>query len=527
LPPRKTKEKLPDEISAQEAWDVVTFAKNMYNLMPGVYTPDLVNSRMKDINMNPIAGTANDIETALKNPQNSEEQLRGFSEYFEYTNMIYKRTLHYMSKMLAFDYTFTCTNAQESDYNSAAYKKDKKIVYDFLDKFDVKREFKRVMNQMLRHDVFYSILREDGDKYVLQELPIKRCKLTGRWDYGLLFDFDMMWFIANPGVDIMSYPPIFRKFYKRISDDKNNGYRPSGDVNRSGEWVYWCQTAPEDNFWAWKLDPDQAGAVPFLSPMFPDLAMTPLIRNLQKNKYIIQASRILVGLIPLLKDAKSGNIKDMFAIDPKVAGQFAQLIRAGLPEAISLSIAPFEDIKQYDFGMDQYNILEDHNKNIGASSGINSRLIYGLDKQNAEETRNSIAVDEYLLTYIYPYFSAFLEYHINRKTKKFKFKFEFEGTEFYLNKQTRLDNAMKLATVGIVLPQKISAAIGMEYKDFERQLAQGRADSFVDKLTPMITAYTNSGKQGAGAPQKATSDLSDGGAESREYGSNLEKGGKV
>ena len=73
--------------------------------------------------------------------------------------MPYKRLISYLSGLLAFDYTITCTNATEDDYkigkNKNAYQKELDKVYDFLDKFNVKKEFAGVTRQLLRNDAFF------------------------------------------------------------------------------------------------------------------------------------------------------------------------------------------------------------------------------------------------------------------------------------------------------------------------------------------------------------------------------------
>jgi hypothetical protein len=527
--PKKKKEDLPNEVSEQEVYNVIEFARQMYNMYPGVFNPDLVNARMKDITMNPLKATADQIDKALENPKNSEMQLRGISEFFEYTNMQYKRTHAYLGNMLSFDLTWVCKNAEKGDYLSSKFKKDENKLIDFLDKFNYRSEFKKAVRQMVRQDAYFCSFRNDNDdKYIFQELPIDRCKITGKHEYGsFLFDFDMIWFIANPGVDINMYPDIFKSYYNRVMDGKNNGYIPSKDLDhRTGEWVYWVQTSPEDGMWAFKFNQEQAGQVPMLAPMFPDLALAPYIRSLQTNKYIIEATRIMIGLVPLLENAKSGNVKDMLAIDPTTLGHFAQLIRQGLPSAISFGIAPLKDVKDYDFRSSSYtNIYEDYNKATTAMSGVNSRLIYSLDKQNALETLNSIGVDEYLMTYVYPQFASFMDFNVNKLTKYFKFKFEFEGTEFPTSRQNRFDRAMTLADKGIVLPHKIAAASGMNAIDLTRMLEEANDTNWTDKLMPLITAYTNSAK--GGRPQKSEGSLSDDGANTRASGDNIGKGGEV
>jgi len=119
------------------------------------------------------------------------------------------------------------------------------------------------------------------------------------------------------------------------------------------------------------------------------------------------------------------------------------------------------------------------------------------------------------MTYIYPYFEDFLEYHINKLTKKYKFSFAFEGTKFARSRKERLDNAMSLATVGIVLPQKFAAALGMTTKAFEMQVEMALASGFADKLKPLMTSYTESSKD-SGAEKKDNASLTDSGSATRE-----------
>lgn len=525
--------KKTESITDEELYDVLEFAKNMYSgaYQNNIFTPELVNSRLKDVSLNPLAGTKEEIEKALANPKNSEKQLVGYSEYFELVDMLYKRQLYYLGNLLSWDYTYTCVNiSKDEEYNSLAFKKDEKSVIDFLDKFKVKQEFQRIFRQLIRQEIYYGVLRQDSDEqYTVQELNKDYCRTTGRWERGLLFDFNMQYFLGVAGVDINMFPDVFKKYYKRVMDNKNNGYNPSKNIDiRNGEWVLWVQTSPDDGMWAFKMTPEIIANVPIFSPLFTDLSMRPLVRNLQQNKYIIEASKVLIGLVGFNKDAKSGSVRDALNMSPETIGKFANLIRQGLTKEIQFGVAPFSDVLNFEWKSDGNNILDEYNKVTIGQGGTNTRLLYATDKMNAVESRNSLAIDEQLVEFIYPYFENFIEYYANKRTKKYKFKFKFEGTNMPDNKQSRLDNAMTLAQSGIVLPQKIAAAMGMEYHDFERQLAMGRSKKFTEMLTPLLTSYTMSGKdmQG-GRPQKKDDDLSDDGMKTRDTGGNINRGGEV
>lgn len=500
-------------LSQEEVFNVLKFASSYYE---GAYNPLLTNQRMKDITMNPLEATSDGITSALLDPKNNEKNLIGYSEFFDLTNMLYKRIIHYLGGMLSFDFTYVCMNATEKDYKKPLYKSDLAIVRDFFDRFDVKQEFKMVLKQLLRQESFFSIFRMDGEKYILQELPENYSMITGRFEYGLLFDFNM-YFFAQPGVKIEMYPPVFKKMWERtfMGQTPEQIYNPSVDVNdRNGSWVYWAQTSPKNGFWSWKFQPEIATRIPFLAPMFPDVVLQPIMRKLQTDTYIASASKLLVGKVPLLsKDVKGAAVKDAVAITPETLGKFLALLKSGVGNAIKVGAAPLEDMQGVSFEGADTDFYQNYLKTTSSSSGVNSRLIYTLDKNNSVESQLSINVDEFLMTYLYPMFEKFLEYYVNSLTKQYKFKFSLEGTEFYTNRKERFDTQMALIPLGIIMPQKIAASIGMSPFDFERQLAEAKSNDFVGKLTPIVPAFQQAGgQQGAGKngrPAKDPSELKD------------------
>ena len=406
-----------EKLSEQEVWDVLEFARNISPQYGNYFSPDMINSTLKDINVNPTVADQSKIEEALKNPKDSEDNLIGYSQYFELTDMVYKRAKDYIANLLAYDLTYYPVNATKTNMKTTQYKKDVERLNEFLDKFNHKQEFSRATRQMLSQEGFFSVLRDEGSKYTLQELPRKYCKITGRWEYGFLFDFDMYWF-SQPSVDLRMYPDVFKEMYNGWMEQKE--YNPSRPVGkRDTGFTYWMQTDPEDNFWAWKFNPDTTLMIPYLTPMLSDVALRPLIRNLQKNVYILQAQRLVIGLIPMMKENKAGNVKDMLAVSPEMMGKFMGLMKQGLDDAIKIGAAPFEDIKSIDFDSTDKDILNTYTKNLASTSVSGGRLVYSGDKQTSLETQLSVAVDEMIAKYLYSYFEDFLEYHINRRTKTY------------------------------------------------------------------------------------------------------------
>jgi len=473
------------EITEQEIWDVIAFARGITSMIgQGYLNPDLISSRMRDITLNPMAATEDTLNQALKNPKENELQLREFSQDFELKSMVYKRLIAYMADMLAFDITYT-SEAEPKDYETPKYKKDIKAVEDILEKFPYKKEFGIAVKQMVRNDAFFACTRDLGDSIILQELPADYCKITGRWEGGFLFSFNMYWFLL-PGVDINMYPDFFRKKYKEIwvNGNKAKPYMPSMPPEfRDSTWIYWVDV-PIDVGMCFKYTPELATRVPYFTPLFSDLILQSLMRNLQKQASMAAASKMIIGQVPMLNRDAKASVKDMIAISPDLLGKFLALVKSSINEAIKVASAPLEDMKGISFDSEN-ELYDSYLKTTLASSGVNTNLIFTSDiKPNVLETQLSLNVDEQMMTDLYEQFNIFMNYFVNKYTKTFKFKFNFEGTQFFLNRQNRLESVMTLFNVGIILPQKIAAAMGMKPAQLRKHMEEAQATGFTDLLTP-------------------------------------------
>ena len=519
-----------DEIllTEQEVWSVLEFSRALMatSYGNGILTPSLVNDRLKQISLDPRAGTQSEIESALADPREHELDLQQFSENFELVSQPYKRLISFCANMLSFDLTYSCINAEKGDYTSKSYEKDFNIVKDFFDKFDYKKEFNVAVTEMMRNETFVFCPRFDGKQIVLQELPASPTytKITGRWDYGFLVSMNMYWFLI-PGVSLDFYPTFFKSKFENIwgSGDIQK-YNPAitPSMRGSSSWVFW-QDLPPDVAWCFKLSPELATRIPYFTGMFLDLLNQGLMRNLQKNVNMSTANRLLLGEVPLLKDA-AAKVKDAFAISATNLGQFLALVKSAVGASLNTAAVPLTNVQGITFPAVN-DMYQSYLNTTLATSGVNTDLIFtGNVRPNVMATQLSLNVDEQMMEKLYPQFSAFLNYHVNKLTKKFKFKFEFEGTKFFNNRQQRLDRQLSLMQNGIILPNRIAAAIGIDPFTFQREMEEAKAMGFVDKLTPIIMAsQTPKEGQPNGRPQKSDSEISDEGADTRGKGSNIEK----
>ena len=501
-------------LTENELFDFLTFTNSFFESASksskyiGSYTPYLTNQRLGEIGLSPVKLNKKELEKALRNPVVSGDLLSAYSEFLNLTDMVAKRTILYYGNLASFDYTIHCMNINNyNEFDSDEYKKDEKIVKDFLEKFNPKDSFSSVYRRIMTNDTFFGIFRNDGKyNYGFEELPNEYCKITGKnLDWGYIFDFDMSWF-NKMGLSIKQYPPIMQEMYDNVTKGGETPYNPANGLkNRKGTFSLWTQTSPlpsKGNFVCFKFNSDISAKVPFLTALFNEAINKPLLRELQNNQYIIASQKILIGLIPLLTGQKSGQINDSFALTADQLGNFLGFLKRGLHESIKISGVPFSDVKQMEFSLPKDNMFNETNKIESSSSGATSSLIYTTDNASATAVKLSSEVDEFISLSVYPQFEKWLSSEINWYTNKYKFRIKFEGTNFSASRERRLNYALRLADKGIVMFDKIASAMGMNEFELEQSLAKSKNGKYRDLLFLLPNANTKDyGEVITGRPQ--------------------------
>jgi len=533
-------------LTESEVWEVINFARAMNGFYYGepYLSPDLSNAKLKELNLNPLQASADELETAMRNPKNSELQLRSFSQDFELQSMVYKRLISYLSNMLAFDVTYT-SNAKPEDYKKPRYERDLEKVEEFLDNFSYKMEFRIAIREMLRNDAYFGVLRKIGERYILQELPPDYCRITGRWAHGFVFEFDMNWFTE---ADIDNYPDFFVKKYRELLNE--NKLKPNyKSVFPANDRIFrnnsqWVEVPPEISA-CFKLSPELITQLPYFIPLFNDLILQGLMRNLQKNLNMAAANRMIIGEVPMLNKEIKATVRDSIAVSPELLGRFLALVKSAIGDSVKLASAPLTNMRGIEFESDN-DLYDSYLRTTLASSGINTNLIFSSSvKPNAIETQLSLNVDEQMMKAIYEQFEIFVNYQLSKITSYFRFKIEFEGSDFSIDRDARFEKAMTLFDKGIMLPQKIAASLGIKPSQLRKHMEEAEANEFISKITPPAleqqlrmmelmpegvgspTNPKNAESGEAGRPKKNIKDLGEEGQKTRETGSNVAKKGRI
>lgn len=483
---------------------VIEFANALYSYgQTGYWTPFLSNSYLQGLNNNSAVPNSKKVREALSDYKNNAENLQAYMEFAKFFDMLFARTLQSYVNSLAFDLQVIPTNVfTKEEFASDEYAKDKKIVNDFLNKFNYKKEFRNVVQQIMLHEVYYVWFRKTkwgnkGMKYALQTLPQDRCILTSYWEKGLLFDFDMSYFL-QAGTDLNGYDPAFKKYYQRVFGDGNNyqNYRPTNPFNkRDGTYAMWTQTSPTDGAWAFKFDTSNFNTTPFLAPYLKNAISNDEIQQLQYDKDMAEAYAILAGEIATFDTAKSGTKADQMVFNPSTIGGFLAKAKEGLGKNVKIAAMPIENLKWYQFADSNKDAYADQlSTSAAVGTGI-SRVIYSTDRMSNAEVEAALNEVYQTMKPLYAQFSDFMEFFVNQQTKKYKFKFVFDGSTYGFERQSRFDNLSKLADKGIVLnPSAWASVLGIEPQLFEASLMESKNNGWTNNLQLLLNTNTSSDK---------------------------------
>ena len=526
-------------LSEEEVNMVLQFAYGLGNgFQYGFSTPYTQNQNF--INLTNISSSKPNVDSILSSLENAKtnfKELQGYSEFLDIFDTIFGKTIDYLDGMLSYDLSISCKNMKDPQgYNSKEYKDDLKRVYKFLDSFDYVQEFRKITRQLLIYGVSFNWFRDSNGTYnedtdalelekrrnfALQFLPQNRCMLTGYFEKGLLFDFDMSYFL-NSTVDIDLFDPWFKKTYAHIWKDKQNYNPDSQFMQRDGTFSTYTQTSPTYGAYCFKWNPSTFVILPPFASLMKSAINNDVVTNLQLDKDIISAYLLLAGEIGVMDSLKSGDKPNQTKFSPNALGQFMSLVTSGLKRNVKAVAMPLENIRGWQYN-DQNPNMANTQYNSTASQGASaSRMIYSSDKMSQSELQNAILTDYNLMKKLYVQYENFLDFYINRKTKKYKFSFHFNGSNYIFEQESRQKAINELATVGLTLNSSAwASAYGIKPQDFDRMLEEAHYGDLTNKLTLLLNKNTmnndgSSSDNSSGRPTSNDNQLNDKGEESRD-----------
>lgn len=472
---------------------------------PLMQNPIWVNQLMKQISSSPQKYDRDRLRDLLKNPTLNEKALKDFAQYLYNTNMFFKRVVQYFADILDFRYIIRPLNPENNKQFKSSYFK----TLEWLDKFDVKHEFSKIMESVIMEDAAFYYLRDDivDDKITLQRMPTDYCKINRNMVYGgYTYALNMAYFLQT-GINIYDYAEEIQLAYFNFMEGKQ-------------ETVFYYVNLNPDKAWVFKWDENFAGIIPVLLGVYMNAIDIIEFQDLQRTRTQLDTWKVLFQRIPMKndKDAK----KNDFLIDEVNAGAFHANIKNVLPQGATVITSPM-DIESVNFenAQNRENIVSQGEQNFFSATGV-SPLVFGASSKSSAGIKYGLDIDSAFVTGMYNQFQRFVKRQLSLINKKYKFEIDFRNATIF-NQQQQFDNSIKACTYGAPV-SLLEHGIGLKAGDIMRINEMEDILGIKEKMKPLMSSHTASGNdKESGRDKKSDEELSDSGIITRDAGSNENK----
>lgn len=510
-------------VSEQEVWDVLDFVSGLYSDLKGYngipYDSRMENNNLIDLNNNPKVPSQERLRNAIINYKDNAELLQDYSEFMKAWDTLYSKIIENKLSLLSFDISWTVVAdmiKDPSELSSKEFKEDYNRVCKFMRKFKASQEFRKATENMLIRDTYFCWLRDSygtfnddeididysvkkSQDFALQMMPQDYCKITGSSAYPstFLWDFNLDYF-ENAWVNIDNYDPSLKQAYESIIGNKQirNFVNSNKELNKiSRSFDGYIRTKVSNGAYCFKYNTSNFNSVPPFASLMRETFSNDEIKKLQKSKDVLSANALILGEMKTKKDDKVGNEKNSFLIDPKQVGRLLQIAKNMINNTNIKQIAlPLEETRLYQFNDMNPNMLDNRLSTVAKQSMTTSSMIYSNDKMGEFELKNSLALDYHSIAdRVYPQFENFLEYFVNKKTRKYKFKFRVDGSTLQFLRDSKLNNQLKLSAMGIQADiSKFASLMGYDSNELEGMMLMAKYGNMQDKLMLLMNTNTTS-----------------------------------
>ncbi|AZV43716.1 hypothetical protein BAOM_3107 [Peribacillus asahii] len=446
--------------------------------------------------------TKEQIVRFLENPKGNQKELRKLSNFLFNGSPNYRRLILYFANMLKFDYIVEPFDLNTEKIEIDKFKKQYLQTIKSLEIMNIPHEMQKVLKTCFKEDVFYGYEHSTVDSYFIQRLNPDFCRISSIEDGIYNFEFDFSFF-NDSTYNVENYPQEFQTKRKLYLNDKLN--------NR------WQELDSKQTICI-KINDEFEYPVPPFNTVFEAVFDIDETKRMRKISTKMDNYMILTQQIPI-DDKKSE--PNQFLIDLDTAIAFHNKAIQSLPEEVGLVTSPMkiEAIKLERRNKDADHVAQSERDYYNAS-GV-SQMLFNSDKTNSTALSKSITTDEQIVLTVLRQ----IERWVNRKLKyinnKYKFRVKFLDTTNFNYKEIS-DLYLKAAQYGMPVKQELAATLGLSPSSLiSKTFLENDVLDLHNKLIPLSSSHTISGKDGAGRPTKNEDELSESGLKTKDTDGNI------
>ena len=423
--------------------------------------------------------TQEEIEDIIRSGELSA--IRELSRYFYRTNARYRHNIDFLASLPLYDTIVTPI------YESGKGSKTQiiKAFYnacDFVEALDVKNTLSRITREWLKVGVYYGILQEQGNKVVIQDLPLDYCRTRFK-DFNNLsiLEFNLLYFI-NTYMDeemrdaaVLNFPEVIQRAWRLCKLHKL-----------------------ED---PWVMVPASAGGVTFCFAEDATPSLIAATLDLDKLKDAVgreekrdenELYKLLIQRMPIDSDGHLVfELDEVAQIHAGVANMLRDLDTVDV--LTTFGETTMENLQDTSAASQANNRLEKYSDNAWSALGT-SELLF-----NAENSSSLAYVIKRLESVMRNYlnmYATWIKFLINERFSRTGLTFDFEilpTTVFNLKEYQGL--YLQGAQFGY---SKMRAGVSMGVKQRNLISTIDFENEFLDldeKMVPLLSSYTQSGNE--------------------------------
>ncbi len=422
------------------------------------------------------------------------ECCRELSRYYYRTNSEYRNNIDFLARLFLYD-TMVIPVFEEGKGSKAQIMKAFYNACKFVDSLDLPSTLMRITTEWLKTGVYNGILRKEGDRAVIHDLPIEYCRTRFK-DFNNLniLEFNLNYF--NRFVDETIKQEILLTFPVEVQ----NAYEAWKNNRKLDPWVELTAAAGGVCFC---FAGDQT---PALIASIPDLKQLKDAVKREEKRDENELYKLLIQEMPISSDGELVfQLDEVADIHSSVADMLADVDTVDV--LTTFGETTLESLQNTSAATQSADRIEKYKKNAYDALGRGSVLF---NAENSSTLAYSLKKDEALMTSYLNIYENWIRFYLNLEFARTGLQFDFEilPTTVFNRKELQA-SYFSGAQYGY---SKMFAGVAMGIKQMEQLSLMNFENEFLQmssKMVPLQSSYTTSGTAVAAEESGSTSQVRD------------------
>lgn len=351
---------------------------------------------------------------------------------------------------------------------------------DFVDKLDVPNTFSHITIEWLKTGIYNGILRKDGDKYIIQDLPLEYCRTRFKDFHNLnILEFNLNYFERIHDEELraealLTFPDIVQKAYRQWKKK----------IKGVTEWVELPASAGGVCFGF------MGDLTPLLIASIPELKVLDDATKREEKRDENELYKLLIQKMPI--DSKGElvfQLEEVADIHASVANMLKDIDTVDV--LTTFGDTSLESLQESSAASQSADRIEKYKKNAWDALG-RSEILF--NAEGSSSLAYTIKKDETLMIAYLNVYETWIKFHLNDmfSRKDVTFDFEILPTTVF-NRQDLQTSYFRGAQYGY---SKMFAGVAMGIKQMDQLSLMNFENEFLEmslKMVPLQSSYTTSG----------------------------------